>query len=761
MIAPWIMLSISVVLALVTLVLVLVVLIAGSRSLEGKLKTKGYAVPILIAGVALAICALNLALDIFSNMHNGVAKLSGWELLVSSLLKTAKAIGVDENMDKFDRDLRGMMKALQESRPYLQSIVGIYAGILYVVAPVAGGIGLLEILAGVFPQMRLFFLRHTTKDKYYFSQLHDGSLELVRNICQVKMKNRHRPVLIFTGVDVDKSDLEAARRLDEAKAMGAICLRSDLRSTPKWGFGQRKFFLVEEDEVKVLQQMSGLATEKNYKSLKNAEVFFFVTSDAYVPIERNIRVWLHQKGVEFSSFTPVRTNTKLIENLLVNVPLYEPLLCKEEKEDGSKDLTVAILGAGGIGREMLLNTYWMGQMLDCNLTINVFSQEEENAFWSKLDYVNPEIRLTTQKDHPILNINRKCEKAQPYCTIRYHQCKLGAGCLGIEESYFQNTDYVFIALGSDQDNITMAKTLCRCVGEDHVRRQNGNKTVIAYVVYDPDLAEAANKNKGFCYAVPDRTDVYMLAMGSLPETYSLETVLGVEAAAAQKIADNYELLLDSVNRKRAYQMRNGKFVPILNKKGEKIGERWEWNAGTEDDAQYKYWASCARSMHKSYKLYSAGLLQTSLFDCASEEEFRQKRSQEAQKGAAVIQGKSQGGCDEARARLMHRLSWLEHRRWNAFTRVLGYRYTDAYHKYQQVTGNHKHMALKLHPCLVECDQQGIRCGLDENGHAVTMAPSYLAEADRDLLDDLTYDLCQNCGMGYDFKLYDYPQFDFD
>ena len=35
MIAPWIMLSISVVLALVTLVLVLVVLIAGSRSLEG------------------------------------------------------------------------------------------------------------------------------------------------------------------------------------------------------------------------------------------------------------------------------------------------------------------------------------------------------------------------------------------------------------------------------------------------------------------------------------------------------------------------------------------------------------------------------------------------------------------------------------------------------------------------------------------------------------------------------------------------------
>ena len=48
------------------------------------------------------------------------------------------------------------------------------------------------------------------------------------------------------------------------------------------------------------------------------------------------------------------------------------------------------------------------------------------------------------------------------------------------------------------------------------------------------------------------------------------------------------------------------------------------------------------------------------------------------------------------------LAWLEHRRWTAFTRTRGYRYTAEINKNLELNGtNHKNMELKLHPCLIE------------------------------------------------------------
>jgi hypothetical protein len=49
----------------------------------------------------------------------------------------------------------------------------------------------------------------------------------------------------------------------------------------------------------------------------------------------------------------------------------------------------------------------------------------------------------------------------------------------------------------------------------------------------------------------------------------------------------------------------------------------------------------------------------------------------------------------------HMLAWVEHRRWNAFTRTMGYQSTDALEKNLASYASHKNMPLKLHPCLVE------------------------------------------------------------
>ena len=74
------------------------------------------------------------------------------------------------------------------------------------------------------------------------------------------------------------------------------------------------------------------------------------------------------------------------------------------------------------------------------------------------------------------------------------------------------------------------------------------------------------------------------------------------------------------------------------------------------------------------------------------------------------------------------------------------------------------MPLRLHACLVECDESGIRSGLDHEFYPVDGEEgnlSYLETAERDRLDELTLWIYQKCmkedgtSDAKDFKFYDY------
>lgn len=118
--------------------------------------------------------------------------------------------------------------------------------------------------------------------------------------------------------------------------------------------------------------------------------------------------------------------------------------------------------------------------------------------------------------------------------------------------------------------------------------------------------------------------------------------------------------------------------------------------------------------------------------------------------------------ERAYVTLLHRMSWLEHRRWNAFTRVKGFRCTAAYDAYAQpgAPGSYKRMDIGLHPCLVECDERGIRARVTPAGITDTDALFRMGESgDLDLLDELSRDLYRKKYNDYDFKIYDYLFFD--
>ena len=168
-------------------------------------------------------------------------------------------------------------------------------------------------------------------------------------------------------------------------------------------------------------------------------------------------------------------------------------------------------------------------------------------------------------------------------------------------------------------------------------------------------------------------------------------------------------------------------------------------------------------MHNKYKVFSAGVLYKSVFnfDKLNDENYEKSIEEAIDRYNKIVTGQVEFRSEEdkqAHFTLLHELSWLEHRRWNAFTRVKGFRHTDKYDVYAKAgeNGSYKQMELKLHPCLVECDKKGIRAEIDKQGKPKETFACQ-DKSDFDLLDELSYDLYEKKYNNFDFKIYDYPE----
>ncbi len=704
---------------------------------------------LLFSGCLIAaVWCLRYAVGYFSivSADDNSVTLTWWEEIFNSLVHALQTFSMDEDYTDYILNGKKMLGTICGDNSIWIATYGLYASVLNFVAPIAGGAIIFEILASIFPKVRLQ-LSHLAfwKEKYYFSELNDASLALAKSVCTMKVGLFMKPVIVFTDAYVDDEDEKGSEMLLEAKLLGAICIRDDLAHVKKNKFGMRKFFLIDEAESGNLQTLADLANSSNSAYLKKSEIYLFTNDDAYIQVERRVRdrliTDLKFTEEELPVFVPIQSYRNLISNLLVDVPLYEPLIGKNTDCFGNQVLTVSILGTGHIGTEMFLSTYWLGQILNCSLRIIVLSQESEEEFWSKIDYVNPEIRHTTIKDDPILRINRKGDIADVYCEVNYHQCNVKSSefvsCLIDSEKQILDTDYFLVSLGTDEDNISVANTVRKYIGQYHIKVNEPIKTVIAYVVYDSELSKTLNRKKYYNF-VNEKVDVYMQAIGSLHDVYSVRNVfLTDHEPFAQKAHEAYVAVQNREERAKTHRKR------------------------MNDD--YKHWANLARGMHVKYKVYSMGMIKESLFDYPNAiESYNEKLAKSYAEYKAVVSGQVEfisKDQENEHLMLLHKMAWLEHRRWNAFTRVKGFRSTTDYDVYAVpgVIGSYKQMDIKLHPCLVECDQKGIRANISSKGEIDVESLFQCDDRDDfDLLDDLSYDLYSKKYNDYDFKQYDYP-----
>ncbi len=707
--------------------------------------------------IMLSICILRYTVGYYQIVTDK-SSLNYFEEIANSFVHALQTFSMDEDYTQYIVNGKEMMQAVYGVNTWGDTFYGVLASLLNLVAPVIGGALIFEILASIFPRISLFFGRYNPfKKKFYFSELNDASLATMKSL-QCKMRNCFwKPVMIFTDAYADRDNEKSSELLMSAASYGAICIKDDINHAPKRCWGEKQFFLIDENESGNLNALSNLANDSNCKFLKNAKVYLFSQSDAYVQVESSVRnILYNEKGYkeEMPMIIPVKRYRNLISNLLSKeVPLYEPLVNKAKEADGSHSLNVTVLGTGLIGVEMFLSTYWFGQMLDVKTTVNVISKESEEEFWDKIDSVNPEIRRTTRENDCLLRYNSRGGHNAPYCSVNYIQSDVcSSEFVNLMnkngEKAISEADYIFIALGTDEININTANSVLKQVGKQHIAKQTVRKTAIVYVVYDSALSKVLNVKKRYCFADKDTVDVYMRAIGCTDELYSYQNI----------VMDDYE------------------------EKCKQVYENYKANHGaTEDEAElefyYSYWANLAREMHLKYKAFSAGEITESLFTSEGEK-YREATEKAVENYRRHILDKPENKSAKEYIELQHRLSWLEHRRWTAFSRIRGFKSVDfeTCRSYSGLTGNHKNFALKLHPCILECDDKGMRKDLLGTGKLST--DGYYCDADpktdRDFLDELSVYVRDN-GIkrdtvgkdgkiqkaGYsDFKKYDYPSHDF-
>lgn len=771
----------------------------------------------------VAIAASIWSLQFLADYVNPDCPADTWfELLVFSFYHTLKSFGAEDSF------LMGIENALTLIPADWAFEYRLLCSLLAFCAPVTTATIVFEVLSNFFPKIKLYLYSVLCfKKKYFFSKLNERSVALAKSILETE--KGLAPVIIFSDVYENRTEENTSELFAKAKEIKALCFRTDIVHTHKIGLGKRKIFLIDDDESVNIQAFVNL-TNKSKKHLRKNEVYLFCKDYVYADIEEQLEKNLYgEKDSPKSPYIlPVRYYRNFIAKMLEETPLYEPIVQqRKEHPDDELDLNVTIIGTGDIGREMFLATYWMGQMLNCKLNINIISNESEKYFWGKIDYINPEIRHTVHvnvdeeekekankegaiKTLRIYGEGKKDENgnplpdelnfAKPYAYVKYISCDVESEDFSDLLEYNKkdttifDTHYFLISLGSDKANLSVAKALERGISNHHLGyKDDKSKTIINYVVYNTALNEALNINK---FSSADK-NIYMQAVGGIEQIFNEKSIFlsdyqkkkskRKELAELSELADKlHHKLLPLSNNKdsRKKQLSDAKREISNYRKKKKR-------------SKYNEWSSLARSLHFKYKLFSANLIESTVFDTYTEKddsetpknEYETKKNEYIESTYSAIRKYKRMARRELKVKytpeqemeFQHSIQWLEHRRWCALLRTTGFSSTKDYEGYCKKTGDHKQMDVKLHPCLVECDKNGIHGTIDNNGNITDTLITVIKNSDDtktikinatgdeiatfDLLDQLTCNLAKfksenpedfKNSPPYDFKKYDYP-----
>lgn len=601
-----------------------------------------------------------------------------FETVMDSFVHAMQSFSMDEDYSMF---LIGGKNVLG-GNTISAEVYGIIISILNVMAPILGGAVILDILTGVFPRLKVSV--NPFRNKFIFSELSEKSITLAEDILQNKnfeklikkddtfLFIKRKPLIIFTDAYPDPKSENTSELFTRARAIKSICLKTDIKHLPVRRSKSVFYFLMDEDEHTNLESVNDLLNEPGCMILwpkpsandgsVRTTIIVLCQSDFSITLVNSIMT-KRKETISEALVRPICDYSNMAMNLVHTIPLFTALMdgpvIKQKHVKMSeyalipeKALHVTLIGSGAIAEEIFKTIFWCGQMIDYQLNIHVLSKTAKDMK-TRIGHDCPELFRSCSPDDDILKTHTFCQNgryAPPYAVCEDFLDTINAEFIqDYPDTIIGNTNYFVVALGSDEKNIHIATLLFREIKCRHIAAGKNIHPVIVPIVFDDQLADTLKND------IPGIYEPYILPYGTLKERFSCKNIF---------MADT---IVQSQNSGKLYDLAQQK-------------------ARVKDE--YQYWSNITKTIHAPYKLFSLSYYLNKPLKWQLGDDFRQSQ----------ISVKKNDDIDSI-------LSWMEHRRWNAYLRSKGFSCpTDIQHaRYTAVTGENKDIQLRLHPCLVEAD----------------------------------------------------------
>lgn len=342
-----------------------------------------------------------------------------WQTALLSVLSAMKMFG--------GGDFEAVVDKIHLCPQQLQTLYRVWAVTLHAAAPICTAGIVLSVFRNISAKTKYFSCFF--KDVYIFSGLSRESVVLARDL---KQKNR-KAAVVFTSV----SD---GALLEDAKSLDAVCFRQDgleVSLTRHCPGKNMTFFAMGQEESQNIHYALGWI--KQFRKRENTHLYVFAVgteselllSDVDTGAIRVRRIDSIQRLI----------NRQLFEN---GCKLFDHAL---PGDNGTKDIGAVVVGLGRYGKEMVKALSWYCQMDGYGVRIHAFDKDPQAE--DRFTALAPELMA------PECNNVWIPGEAQYQITI-HSGMDVDTASFAKKLGELKKTTFVFIALGSDEQNLCTA-----------------------------------------------------------------------------------------------------------------------------------------------------------------------------------------------------------------------------------------------------------------------------------------------------------------
>ena len=540
-----------------------------------------------------------------------------------------------------DGEFNIITNSLTDVDTVLAASFSLYAALLYVTAPILTFGNVLSLFKNLRDELR--YAWHRIRPHYIMSELNARSVALAKSIWNKAREEKKKIVIVFT--DVFEHNEESEYELvAEVRELNAICLKRDVRFLNIRGKkGKVEIFLIGDDSSENISQAVKITNSLNEENAKqNVKLFLFDKSPSSSYIMDSIKydnLLEYAKKHNYSEKTFKLRRVDEIQQLVWHtVPEMEIF----KRANSDKTISILLVGMGRYGTEFFKTLVWYGQFEGYKLEFNIVDKHTDG------DDGRRDIESVLRRQCPeLLEKNRISKDGEAaYDIMFFPGIDMKTADFNELLSYsgddeerlmlakrLKRTTHAVVALGEDDTNIEVAVYLRSIfdrvngvvLNKDRIRCED-EKPAIYSVVFDEQKAGVLQSDPGDTNNTEflinhSGVPYHVYFIGSLSSQYDYDSIYTphIEAQAESR-HEEWEKLEKSIR------------------------EQWEQSHMKYERFEYYRLSSMAGALHRAELERSF----PELFNCTGD------------KSKKCV-------CENCIKRKR-----IEHMRWNAYMRSLGY-----------------------------------------------------------------------------------------